>query len=77
MSEPTSKFIIGDSIYLKSGGPKMTVTNIALRNEKTIIYTQWFVGQKANAMNAHEDSFTKEDPNPKKEASEKKSVSEL
>lgn len=55
----------------------MTVTNIALRNEKTIIYTQWFVGQKANAMNAHEDSFTKEDPNPKKEASEKKSVSEL
>ncbi|ENU34863.1 DUF2158 domain-containing protein [Acinetobacter parvus] len=68
-----SKFSIGDSVYLKSGGPKMTVTNLAEKSTGRItVYTQWFVGQKANAMNAHEDSFTTEDPNPQKEISEKK-----
>lgn len=68
----TSKFSIGDSVYLKSGGPKMTVTNLRTNKEDITVYTQWFVGQKANSMHAHEDSFTTEDPNPKKDISEKK-----
>ncbi|AZB90581.1 DUF2158 domain-containing protein [Acinetobacter pittii] len=70
MSE--AKFSIGDSVYLKSGGPKMTVTNVRDTDKSVIIYTQWFVGQKVNSTNANQDAFTTDDPNPKKDDAEKK-----
>jgi uncharacterized protein YodC (DUF2158 family) len=67
------KFSVGDSVFLKSGGPKMTVTKISRdRLSNIIIHTQWFVGQKVNSTSADQNAFTTEDPNPKKEISEKK-----
>ena len=47
-----SVFKIGDIVQLKSGGPKMTVTNLpdalmsSLGGEKNIIHTSWFAGSK-------------------------------
>ncbi|WP_421832925.1 DUF2158 domain-containing protein [Acinetobacter baumannii] len=66
-----AKYSIGDTVYLKSGGHKMTVTDV-VGNTKITIYTQWFVGQKVNRTHAHQDAFTNEDPNPKKDLAEKK-----
>jgi len=37
------KFKIGDIVQLKSGGPKMTVTNVT-RGEG--VHTAWFAGSK-------------------------------
>jgi len=36
------KFTVGDVVQLKSGGPKMTVTNVL---EKSV-HTSWFAGSK-------------------------------
>ena len=38
----TEKFKIGDIVQLKSGGPKMTVTNVLER----VVHTAWFAGSK-------------------------------
>lgn len=38
-------FKIGDIVQLKSGGPKMTVTNI-LDSGKNIVHTSWFAESK-------------------------------
>lgn len=66
-----AKFSIGDTVYLKSGGPKMTVTNVVGETIVTI-YTQWFVGQKVSKTHANQDAFTAENPNPQKDLVEKK-----
>ena len=36
------KFKIGDIVQLKSGGPKMTVTQVLER----VVHTAWFAGSK-------------------------------
>lgn len=45
-----SVFKIGDIVQLKSGGPKMTVTNIPdapmSLGERNIVHTSWFAGSK-------------------------------
>jgi uncharacterized protein YodC (DUF2158 family) len=40
-----TNFKIGDIAQLKSGGPKMTVTNIP-DSDKHIVHTSWFAGSK-------------------------------
>lgn len=70
-----SKFSVGDSVYLKSGGPKMTVTEVIVDDfdsDIVTIRTQWFVGQKVNHTTANQDAFTSNNPNPKKDIAEKK-----
>jgi len=39
------KFKIGDIVQLKSGGPKMTVTQVLER----VVHTAWFAGSKKEA----------------------------
>lgn len=39
----TDKFKIGDIVQLKSGGPKMTVTNVL---SERVVHTAWFAGSK-------------------------------
>jgi uncharacterized protein YodC (DUF2158 family) len=34
----------GDVVRLKSGGPKMTVTQVAVRDGVTVAWTAWFDG---------------------------------
>jgi uncharacterized protein YodC (DUF2158 family) len=41
-----NQFKAGDVVQLKSGGPKMTVTEIELFNGKPVVYCSWFVGTK-------------------------------
>jgi uncharacterized protein YodC (DUF2158 family) len=42
-----AKFAIGDIVQLKSGGPKMTVTEVFDAPVKTVTYnTAWFAGSK-------------------------------
>ena len=41
----TAAFKIGDIVQLKSGGPKMTVTNIPI-GQRDIVHTSWFAGSK-------------------------------
>jgi len=41
-------FSIGDIVQLKSGGPKMTVTNTNT-GSKDVIHTSWFAGSKKEA----------------------------
>ncbi|QNX07067.1 DUF2158 domain-containing protein [Acinetobacter seifertii] len=72
MSQPL--FSVGDFVYLKSGGPKMTVTSVSENSKKDgyIISTKWFAGQKISHTRDDQNAFTSEDPNPKKEDVEKK-----
>lgn len=74
MSE--SKFSVGDTVYLISGSPKMTVTDVTeqstYRGGGYVIETKWFVGQKINMTRADQNAFVKDDPNPKKGQAEKK-----
>ena len=39
------KFKIGDIVQLKSGGPKMTVTQVL----ESVVHTAWFAGSKKEA----------------------------
>lgn len=39
-----AKFKVGDVVQLKSGGPKMTVTSVEVKDN--YIYTAWFAGSK-------------------------------
>jgi uncharacterized protein YodC (DUF2158 family) len=40
------EFKIGDIVQLKSGGPKMTVTNVL---SESVVQTAWFAGSKKEA----------------------------
>ena len=41
----TAAFKIGDIVQLKSGGPKMTVTDFAVFG-RDLVHTSWFAGSK-------------------------------
>lgn len=43
-----TSFKVGDIVQLKSGGPKMTVTNTNT-GSKDVIHTSWFAGSKKEA----------------------------
>jgi uncharacterized protein YodC (DUF2158 family) len=45
------RFKIGDIVLLKSGGPKMTISQIEDKDDRKIIQTTWFAGSK----NGHGD----------------------
>jgi uncharacterized protein YodC (DUF2158 family) len=38
----SEKLKVGDVVQLKSGGPKMTVTNVL----EKVVHTSWFAGSK-------------------------------
>lgn len=52
----------GDVVRLKSGGPMMTVSSVAERNEKMTAWCDWFVNDehKSNAFRVVQ--LTKTDP---------------
>lgn len=53
---------IGDVVYLKSGGPAMTVSEqISKRDYKCV----WFADQKINETTLTVEALTKENPTPK------------
>jgi uncharacterized protein YodC (DUF2158 family) len=49
----------GDVVHLKSGGPKMTVTEVRMWNGKMRVWCEWFSGDKNSS-----DSFPPESLKP-------------
>ena len=56
-------FKIGDIVQLKSGGPKMTVTNHGSKGE---IYCSWFGGSKKESAPFPPDALKVPEPEEKK-----------
>ena len=54
-----NQFKIGDSVNLKSGGPRMTVTRIGSTTGTPFITCMWFANDedKANTQNFHPDAL--------------------
>lgn len=50
----------GATVWLKSGGPKMTVDGVSMGKNWVC---KWFVGQTLSHGTFHEDALTTEDPN--------------
>lgn len=46
-------FKVGDIVQLKSGGPKMTITQIS----SPTVYTSWFAGAKNEKAYFHQDAL--------------------
>lgn len=56
------EFKIGEIVQLKSGGPKMTVSDtapLAALHKPNYIQCQWFAGSKLESGNFHKDSLVK------------------
>lgn len=55
---------VGDVVYLKSGGPAMTVSSKpnTLGNVKCV----WFSGEKADSLEVKPEALTKENPQSSK-----------
>lgn len=64
----TPKFNLGDSVYLKAGGPEMSVYNILTGLGDTGFNgnykCQWFAGKKLENGNFSEESLTATNPKP-------------
>jgi uncharacterized protein YodC (DUF2158 family) len=52
-----SKFNVGDVVMLKSGGPEMTVSQIANNRGTLLIRTTWFEGDELKHGQFVEDSL--------------------
>jgi uncharacterized protein YodC (DUF2158 family) len=50
-------FKVGEIVQLKSGGPKMTVTDIPAGSYKDYYSTSWFAGAKLEHGHFPEDSL--------------------
>lgn len=62
MEEKTSKFKVGDTVQLKSGGPCMTVVNISA-GVAVYIRCMWFDDySKASAQDFPEEALTESEP---------------
>lgn len=61
-----SDFKVGDVVYLKSGGPAMTVNAIAPSMIAKALACVWFVGNENKSATYSPDALTKENPNPSK-----------
>jgi uncharacterized protein YodC (DUF2158 family) len=51
----SSRFKVGDTVQLKSGGPKMTVTDVG--GADTHVGTVWFAGAKRERANFPVDAL--------------------
>ncbi|EKS7193735.1 YodC family protein [Enterobacter ludwigii] len=64
----TPKYKLGDSVYLKSGGPEMSINEIQTQGiNDTFRGTyrcQWFAGKKLEHGVFAEDSLTATNPKP-------------
>ncbi|HFQ6845263.1 MAG: DUF2158 domain-containing protein [Serratia marcescens] len=62
------KFKLGDAVYLKVGGPEMSVNEVhqLFNNEefKGTYKCQWFAGKKLESGNFAEESLTSTNPKP-------------
>lgn len=56
-------FKIGDIVVLKSGGPKMTVTEAESSKH---VWTSWFAGAKSERSRFHVDALETPKEEPKK-----------
>jgi uncharacterized protein YodC (DUF2158 family) len=64
----TPKFNLGDSVYLKSGGPEMSVyeiiTGFSSKEFNGNYKCQWFAGKKLENGSFTEESLTATNPKP-------------
>ncbi|MEB6652658.1 DUF2158 domain-containing protein [Klebsiella aerogenes] len=62
------KFKLGDSVYLKSGGPEMSIYEVHTRGMQDVFSgtyrCQWFAGKKLESGVFAEDSLTATNPKP-------------
>ncbi|HGE8496234.1 TPA: DUF2158 domain-containing protein [Serratia marcescens] len=62
------KFKLGDSVYLKVGGPEMSVHEVHYHfsNDEFLgtYKCQWFAGKKLESGNFTEESLTSTNPKP-------------
>lgn len=56
----------GDVVYLKSGGPAMTVNAITPSMIAKAVVCVWFVGNENKSATYSPDALTKENPSPSK-----------
>lgn len=55
---------VGDVVYLKSGGPAMTINSKANYGKEWLC--TWFVGDEYNKAGFSPEALTTENPNPSK-----------
>jgi uncharacterized protein YodC (DUF2158 family) len=58
----SEEFKIGDVVQLKSGGPKVTVTNVL----EGVVHTSWFAGSKNEKASFPIDAVATSQDDPKK-----------
>jgi uncharacterized protein YodC (DUF2158 family) len=58
-----TKFKIGETVRLKSGGPLMTVTGVA-KDERTLVWVAWFEDKKAIKDSFDEGALEADDGTP-------------
>lgn len=61
--ESTKKIKVGDVVFLKSGGPALTVTDLGLLAEDTDVIVCWFNGVAYARVTLPQGALTKVNPN--------------
>jgi len=63
------KFVVGDKVFLKAGGPEMVVDQVSDSTDRpngTVrVRCQWFAGKKLDCGVFPPESLVREDPRPK------------
>lgn len=62
MAEDRLIFSVGDVVWLKSGGPAMTVT-LSLPSDQDLTSVEWFVNDLVQRDTFFTDSLTSKNPN--------------